>query len=175
MTCCGKQKGSRLHSKTSIAYLYVRRQSTIERAQTFEYVPAPPLPAGTTNEAIFRRAIQECNDSERKMVLIDLYRFLVFSNYARFDDNVREREPSLQHLDVVYPYAHKLAEASGFNATWHQSRATNTSGAVLYLLIHSRNPPNVTEILGRILVSMLSHRKYRNETPRIDAEMSPTV
>src|SRR5581483_2546827 len=114
----------------------------------FNYVSVPALPRGQTIEYIFRAAIDQCPQKDVRGVLNDLYRFLVFSNYAKFDDNIREPPESLRELDEKYPYAHCLYEAEQFSSAYHQPGEANTTGAVLYLLMHSRNSNYVNHLLG---------------------------
>lgn len=144
-----------------------------KRSYSFPYTPVPALPTGSSNEEIFRQAIRKWPEGAARLVLSDVYRYLVFSNFAQFNSNLNSRSNSLRQLDVPYPYAHRIAEASAFDSGYYQSHITNITGAVLYLLMQSRkglkNSDEVNRILGGILVAMLSHRKYK-DPPRIVME-----
>lgn len=89
--------------RTTVKYEFIRGSTRAERTYTFDYVSVPPLSTGRTIEDVFRKSIGRSTTALVKQVLTDLYRFLVFSNYAKFDDNHRERSESLKELDSQYP------------------------------------------------------------------------
>jgi hypothetical protein len=139
----------------------------------FVYTPVPPLPSGDSGESIFRRAIAECQEHTRRLVLTDLYRWLVFSNFAKFGGSRSKgtRERTLQELDAVYPYGGVLMEATNAQASYHPFG--NTQGAVLYLLMQSlrqaQNREDVNYLLGVILLSVLNHKHFKKSgCPTID-------
>ena len=72
-------------------------------------------------------------------------------------------------MNVAYPYGGALREAASFSASYHPSGATNTQGAVLYLLMHSQNPEEGNNILGGILMAVLEHKQFnKSGLPTID-------
>lgn len=156
--------------RTTVKYEFIRGSTREERTYTFDHVSVPPLSTGRTIEDVFRKSIGRSTTDLVKRVLTDLYRFLVFSNYAKFDDNHGERSESLKELNSQYSYAGKMVEAQSFGASNHQSQSTNTLGAVVYLLMNSKNSKETNQVLGGILVAMLSHKKFTKPS-RIDAEM----
>ena len=141
----------------TIHYFLRKGKTSIEKSYSFEYVAVQKLPDGKNIEVVFRQAIRFAKDSTVKAVLIDLYRFLVFSNFARFNGYQELRPESLQDLDREYPFANAIIEGKTFTQSKHLSARTNTIGATLYLLMQSKNSPEVNLILGGILMDMNSY------------------
>jgi len=138
-------------------------------AFNFAYLPVPPLPRGNSREGVFRRAIATCEDETLRPILIDLYRWLVFSNYAGFTSPTPHstRAEVLQDMDRVYPYGGALREAEHFRVSYHPFG--DTQGAILYLLMNSKNPQGVNHRLGGILVAVLAHAHFKKYgVPTID-------
>jgi len=138
-------------------------------AFNFVYVPVPPLPRGNSREGVFRRAIATCEDVTLRPILNDLYRWLVFSNYAGFTSPTPHstREEVLQDMDRVYPYGGALREAEHLRVSYHPFG--DTQGAILSLLMHSQNPPDVNHRLGGIFVAVLAHAHFKKYgVPTID-------
>jgi hypothetical protein len=145
------------------------------RSFDFDYIPVPPLPSGNSGESIFRTAFSECRDETLRSILNDLYRWLVFSNFAKFGGNRKkgDRERTLLEMDAAYPYRGSLREAESFSASSHPFG--DTQGAVLYLLMHSQNPMAVNYILGGILKSVLDHAHFKKYgVPTIEVSKPPT-
>jgi hypothetical protein len=142
------------------------------RSFDFDYVPVPQLPSGHSGESIFRSAIDDWRDDRVSTMLKDLYRWLVFGNFATFGGRHKQgaRERTLHEMNAAYPYGRALREAASFSAFYHPSGATNTQGAVLYLLLHSQNPEEDNHILGGILMAVLDHKHFnKSGLPTIDA------
>jgi hypothetical protein len=139
------------------------------RSFAFAYIPIPTLPSGTSREVVFRSAIAACQEDTLRAVLNDLYRWLVFSNFAGFTSHTTPgtRKQILHTMDVVYPYGGALREAEDFAASYHPFG--DTQGAVLYLLMHSQNAQDVNHRLGGILVAVLEHAHFKKYgVPTID-------
>jgi hypothetical protein len=166
MIFCGEPTSSFIAEQ--LYYLRTGKAKQL-RSFAFDYIPIPPLPSGTTREVVFRSAIAACQDDRLRAVLNDLYRWLVFSNFAGFTSNTTHgtREQTLRAMDVVYPHCGTLREAENFEASYHPFG--DTQGAVLYLLMHSQNPKDVNLRLGGILVAVLEHAHFKKYgVPTID-------
>lgn len=118
----------------------------------------PPLPSDQTIEKVFRNGIERSTNIQVRAIINALYRFLVFSNYARFNGYQNLRPDSLRQLDLQY--ANTLVEARRFIEGRHLSAQTNTLGATTFLLMHSKNSISANLVLGGVLVSMLSNRVF---------------
>src|SRR5215831_2122437 len=150
---------------------YYLRTGTVKqpRSFSFDYIPVPSLPRGNSREGVFRRAIATCEDDTLRPILNDLYRWLVFSNYAGFTSPTPHstREEVLQDMDRVYPYGGALREAEHLRVAYHP--LGDTQGAILYLLMNSKNPQDVNHWLGGILVAVLAHAHFKKYgMPTID-------
>jgi hypothetical protein len=156
--------------QSTIVQYYLRTGPKKElRSFDFVYVPVPPLPRGNSREVVLRRAIAESQDETLRPILNDLYRWLVFSNFAGFTSNTTNgtRKDALQEMDAIYPYRRALREAEHFAASYHPWG--DTQGAVLYLLMHSQNPQDVNHRLGGLLVAVLAHAHFKKYgVPTID-------
>src|SRR5262249_746512 len=155
--------------RTTVEY-YLRTGPQKElRSFGFDYIPVPRLPRGNSSEVVFRRAIAACEDATLRPILNDLYRWLVFSNYAGFTSPTPHstREEVLQEMDRVYPYDGALREAEHFRVSYHPFG--DTQGAVLYLLMNSKNPQDINHRLGGILTVVLEHPHFKKYgVPTID-------
>src|SRR5262249_10987420 len=109
-----------LHRTTVQYYLRTGPKKEL-RSFGFDYIPVPRLPRGRSREGVFRRAIATCEDVTLRPILNDLYRWLVFSNFAGFTTHTSHgtREETLQTMDEVYPYCGALREAENFEASYH--------------------------------------------------------
>lgn len=120
----------------------------------------PPLPSDQTIEKVFRNGIERSTNIQVRAIINALYRFLVFSNYARFNGYQNLRPDSLRQLDLQYSYANTLVEARRFIEGRNLSAQTNTLGATTFLLMHSKNSISANLVLGGVPVSMLSNRVF---------------
>jgi hypothetical protein len=155
--------------RTTVQYYLRTGKAKQLRSFAFDYIPIPPLPRGTSREGVFRSAIAACHDDTLRAVLNDLYRWLVFSNFAGFTSAATKstRGQTLQEMDVVYPHCGTLREAENFEASYHPFG--DTQGAVLYLLMHSQNVQDVNHRLGGVLVAVLEHAHFKKYgVPTID-------
>ena len=143
-----------------------------KRSHSFEYITIPKLPNASTNGEIFREAIAKCKDSQLEDVLTDLYRYLVFSNFAHPHKSAHNnRDSTFKELDQEYPYSSAIQRAENFAAGKHPSGKTDTLGAVLHLMLYSKNSETVNRLLGEVLVAMLNHRKFKKVDrilPKVD-------
>jgi hypothetical protein len=135
----------------------------------FAYTELPPFPETKSNRDLLAGAIERSETPAVKKVLTDVLRYLFLSSFAPKRSRGLPRE---RFLDQAYPYCGTIDWAESRSSGRRLSGKTNTLGAVLYLLMESEDGPEVKRILAGVLVSMLGHRRFREDgnppIPRIE-------
>lgn len=162
-------------TKTISYWIVSRSGHPTEATYECEYVPFANLPRAGSIDAAVRTAIAETSDVTKREVLNDLYRYLVFANYAKPGGPGKKgaRRLVLAELDVDFAYRGRVSSGEAFASGPHPGGPvlTNAVGATLCLVMASRDSIAVKRTLGGILVAMLAHPVFtrsENGWPRVD-------
>jgi hypothetical protein len=104
---------------TSIDYIRIANDRAEERRSfSFKISPFRGFPAGTTNQAIFRAAIENDPGTLIADVLNDTFRYLYYGHFC--GDGI--------DLDQEFPFRGTIPEARSFDAGIHRSQRTDAVG-----------------------------------------------
>ena len=130
------------------------------------YRPCAPLASGETNHDVFSGTIRDLPPNLLRDVLTDLYRHLVFGNYASSADESSGKRADLS----AFPHRGALEEGRSPDSASRLSGETNALGATLQLLLDREKRKRAGDpyddtylVLAGVFAAMLDHPKYRKE------------